>query len=59
MADERNLSMTILDFAGPDEVLTYTFGQQNGKFGYHLRIWDAKTGQVAAAVRLGEADLGR
>ena len=45
MADERNLSMTILDFAGPDEVLTYTFGQQNGKFGYHLRIWDAKTGK--------------
>ena len=43
-ADDRAYSMTILDFAGPDEVLTYTFGQTAGKFGYHLRVWDAKTG---------------
>jgi hypothetical protein len=43
-ADDRNLSMTLLDFAGPGEVLVYTFGQSNGKFVYHLRVWDAKTG---------------
>lgn len=43
-ADDRAFSMTILDFAGPDEVLTYTLGQTGGKFGYHLRVWDAKTG---------------
>lgn len=44
MADYREFSMTILDFAGPGEVVTYTLGQQNGKFGHHLRVWDANTG---------------
>lgn len=44
-ADDKALSMTILDFAGPGEVLTYTFGQLNGKFVYHLRVWDAETGK--------------
>ncbi|MBS0266094.1 MAG: WD40 repeat domain-containing protein [Planctomycetes bacterium] len=43
-ADDRSCSMTILDFAGPGEVLTYTFGQINGKWGHHLRVWDALTG---------------
>ncbi len=43
-ADDRKFPMTILDFAGPEEVLTYTFGQENGKFGYHLRVWDAQSG---------------
>ncbi|MBS0205029.1 MAG: hypothetical protein JSS49_19145 [Planctomycetes bacterium] len=51
-ADERNYSMTILDFAGPDEVLTYTLGQTNGKFGHHLRVWDAKTGNSARQIDL-------
>ena len=44
-ADDRALPMTILDFAGPGEVLTYTFGQQNGKFVNHLRAWDAQSGK--------------
>jgi hypothetical protein len=43
-ADAPKTPMTILDFAGPGEVLTYTFGQQAGKFVYHLRVWDAQTG---------------
>jgi hypothetical protein len=45
VADDRALPMTILDFAAPGEVLTYTFGQLNGKFVYHLRVWDAETGK--------------
>ncbi len=45
-ADAKEMPMTILDFAGPGEVLTYTFGQQNGKFGYHLRVWDAQSGSA-------------
>ncbi|HET6880686.1 MAG TPA: hypothetical protein VFI31_11055 [Pirellulales bacterium] len=44
-ADDKSLSMTILDFAGPNELVTYTFGQQNGKFVYHLRIWEPATGK--------------
>ncbi len=46
--DDPPIPMTILDFAGPGEVLTYTFGQpdkQNGKFVQHLRVWDAETGK--------------
>ncbi|MGE5191678.1 MAG: WD40 repeat domain-containing protein [Deltaproteobacteria bacterium] len=44
-ADLPKMSMTILDFAAPGEVLTYTFGQATGKFGYHLRVWDADSGK--------------
>ena len=44
VADLPKTPMTILDFAGPGEVLTYTFGQQSGKFVFHLRVWDAQTG---------------
>lgn len=44
-ADDPMTSCTILDFAGSGEVLTYTFGQLNGKFVYHLRTWDAATGK--------------
>lgn len=51
-ADERNYSMTILDFAGPGEVLTYTLGQTNGKFGNHLRVWDATTGNSLRQMNL-------
>ena len=43
-ADGKEMSMTILDFAGPGEVLTYTLGQQEGKFGHHLRLWNATDG---------------
>lgn len=43
--DEKTTSLTILDFAGAGELLTYTFGQQNGKWGHHLRVWDAETGK--------------
>ncbi|HVV99038.1 MAG TPA: WD40 repeat domain-containing protein, partial [Planctomycetaceae bacterium] len=46
-ADEAKMSMTILDFAGPGEVLTYTFGNPTGKFAYHLRVWDAQSGKPA------------
>ena len=45
-ADAPEMPMTILDFAGPDEVLTYTFGSQNGKNISHLRVWDAKDGSA-------------
>ena len=51
-ADDRTQSMTILDFAGPGEVLTYTFGQQNGKWGHHLRVWEAETGKPARQIDL-------
>lgn len=44
-ADDKSLPLPLLDFAGPGEVLTYTFGQINGKFVYHLRVWDAETGK--------------
>ena len=44
-ADEAKMSMTILDFAGPGELLTYTFGNPSGKFVHHLRIWDVQTGK--------------
>jgi len=43
-ADLPKTPLTIVDFAGPGEVLTYNFGQQNGKFVFHLRVWDAQTG---------------
>ncbi|MCC7422687.1 MAG: WD40 repeat domain-containing protein [Planctomycetaceae bacterium] len=45
-ADDTGLSMLMLDFAAPGELLTYTFGQVAGKFVYHLRIWDAQTGKA-------------
>jgi hypothetical protein len=45
VADLPKTPMTILDFAGPGEVLTYTFGQQGPKFVFHLRVWDAQSGQ--------------
>jgi hypothetical protein len=45
VADLPKTPLTILDFAGPGEVLTYTFGQQSGKFVFHLRVWDAQSGQ--------------
>lgn len=51
-ADAKEMSMTIIDFAGPGEVLTYTFGQQNGKFGFHLRIWDAEKGTALRQIDL-------
>ena len=51
-ADGREMSMTILDFASAGEVLTYTFGQQSGKFGYHLRIWDAEKGTSVRQIDL-------
>lgn len=44
-ADDKALSMTILDFASANELVTYTFGQQNGKFVYHLRVWEPATGK--------------
>lgn len=44
IADAPEMPMTILDFAGADEVLTYTFGSQNGRNISHLRVWDAKDG---------------
>lgn len=52
MADDRAFSMTILDFAGPTEVVTFTLGQQNGKFGHHLRVWDAQTGAASRQMDL-------
>lgn len=45
-ADDKTLSMTILDFTAAGELVTYTFGQQNGKFVYHLRVWDPSTGMA-------------
>jgi hypothetical protein len=57
-ADDRTQSMTILDFAGPGEVLTYTFGQQNGKWGHHLRVWDAETGKPARQIDLDKNITG-
>lgn len=44
-ADDKALSMTVLDFAAPGELVTYTFGQQAGKFVYHLRVWDPVSGK--------------
>lgn len=43
--DDKGLSLTLLDFAGPTEVLTYTFGQVSGKFVHRIRIWDVDTGK--------------
>lgn len=43
-ADTPEMSLSVLDFAGPGEVLTYTFGQQNGKFANHMRVWAAEKG---------------
>jgi hypothetical protein len=57
-ADDRTQSMTILDFAGPGEVLTYTFGQQNGKWGHHLRVWEAETGKPARQIDLDKNITG-
>lgn len=45
-ADDTGLSMPMLDFAAPGEVMTYTFGQVAGKFVHHLRIWDVQTGKA-------------
>lgn len=44
-ADERDMHMTILDFAGDGEVLSYTFGEKNGQFLFHLSVWDVQTGK--------------
>jgi len=52
VADDRAVSVTILDFAGPGEVLIFSHGTVNGKFVQHLRIWDAETGQLARAIDL-------
>lgn len=52
VADDRAVSVTILDFAGPGEVLIFSHGTVNGKFVHHLRIWDAESGQVARAMDL-------
>ena len=50
--------MTILDFADEGEVLTFTFGQQNGKFENHLRVWDAKDGSVLRQIDLSKGLSG-
>ncbi|OAI56641.1 hypothetical protein AYO47_02020 [Planctomyces sp. SCGC AG-212-M04] len=42
---EIKTSLHLLDFAGPDQVLTHTLGQDGGKFRRTVALWNPKTGE--------------
>jgi WD40 repeat protein len=44
-ASETKASLHILDFAGPDQVVTHTLGSEGGKFRRTVCLWNAKTGE--------------
>jgi hypothetical protein len=50
--DDKGTSVTIFEFAGPGDLLTYSFGQPKGKWVHHLRMWDPETGKMQRSMDL-------
>lgn len=58
--DDLSFNLSIMDFAGPDQFFSYTFGKgQEGKFWHRFKIWDIPGGTALRQMEMNGGDINQ